>query len=1010
MARRGDIARAVAAAVMLAAVLVGLPALLVLGVGWPLPTAVPRLSHLADTVSGHRPLETPTVWKVLALALWLAWAQVLAAVVVELVALSRGALPRALPGLGLGHGLAAPLVAAIVVAWPTGGTRAAATPAPAAVARPRPPEVAVTPEPEPPPASSMPAPAVRATVDHVVQRRDNLWDLAERYLGDGHRAGELFELNRGRPQPDGEVLTDPGLLRPGWVLRVPARASAPLTSGAAVAGQQVTVQTGDTLWDLAAEHLGDGHRYHDLVALNRGRAQPDGQALTRADLIEPGWVLELPQATPPPRAASAQHQAPDTGVVSAEPSPLGTPGETELPAPPPSPAVIIQEQAPLGEGAETEPAIAEPPNQPAGEAPAEDDGDDVAQPVGPVGLLAGGVGTAGLVVLLNRRRRAQQRRRPRGRRLPPPEAPLVEAERALRAGTDIEASALVEAALRAAAVGSEGGLPPLRWVEAAADAVTLVVDSDRPAPPGFADDGRGRWRASASTPELDGLGQAAASPVPALVPVGATELGSEVLIDLESSAVTTVVGDAASTGGFLRATAVAAATAPWRDHARILLVGRGSELAEMADTDTTECLDDALDELERRADAAADALAELGCAGTAQARGRGFTPDAWTPLVVIATAPAQEHQLRRLIALARRPACGIAVVTVAPARSQVVGRAIEVDADGCLRIEGVDLALRPRRLDVDDVAVVTELLSSTEEPDAAPAAVEEPPPRTPLPAPVATGASALEALLSEVDVVVRVLGPVEAVRLSPDGEQRLAVPKQKSLEAIAYLALREGHVDRDDLQAALWPGGANSAKTFHNTIWGARKALGIDRDGAEAFPEPAGGLYWLSRRVVTDYGLFHELVSRAAELDHAEVAAALLAEALTLVQGEPFVGLGRGYCWVAPHAGIIVAQVVDAAEELAEMRLTAGDWRAAEWAARQGLRVFPCEERLYRLLMRCAHAAGSGSGVHRVFQELVTRLADPDDGVEPEDTVHPDTVALLDQLEASHSRPHRASA
>jgi DNA-binding SARP family transcriptional activator len=162
--------------------------------------------------------------------------------------------------------------------------------------------------------------------------------------------------------------------------------------------------------------------------------------------------------------------------------------------------------------------------------------------------------------------------------------------------------------------------------------------------------------------------------------------------------------------------------------------------------------------------------------------------------------------------------------------------------------------------------------------------------------------------------------------------------------------------------------------------------------------------------VVTDYALFHELTARADELDDPAAAATLLADALTLVRGEPFLGVGRGYAWVAPHSGLIVAQVVDAAEELAEMRLAARDWRAAEWAARQGLRVFPCEERLYRLLMRAAHAAGSMPGVHRAFQELAEAIADPDDGVEPEDTIHPETVTLLEELTGQRPRVGRASA
>lgn len=180
--------------------------------------------------------------------------------------------------------------------------------------------------------------------------------------------------------------------------------------------------------------------------------------------------------------------------------------------------------------------------------------------------------------------------------------------------------------------------------------------------------------------------------------------------------------------------------------------------------------------------------------------------------------------------------------------------------------------------------------------------------------------------------------------------------------------------------------------------------------GDELFPPPEGGRYELSPAVVTDYGLFCELVAEADETEDALAAADLLHEALTLVRGEPFTGVGRSYAWVGPHRGMIVAQVVDAAEELAEVRLASGDWRAAEWATRQGLRAFPSDERMYRLLMRTARAAGNVPGVHRVFRELCDVLADPELGVEPEDTVHPETIELLEELTGTRPREGRLGA
>ncbi len=56
----------------------------------------------------------------------------------------------------------------------------------------------------------------------------------------------------------------------------------------------VTVQRGDSLWRLARIHLGSGDRWREIYDLNRDRVQPDGRSLRNPDLIQIGWVLELP--------------------------------------------------------------------------------------------------------------------------------------------------------------------------------------------------------------------------------------------------------------------------------------------------------------------------------------------------------------------------------------------------------------------------------------------------------------------------------------------------------------------------------------------------------------------------------------------------------------------------------------------------------------------------------------------------------------------------------------------
>jgi hypothetical protein len=48
-----------------------------------------------------------------------------------------------------------------------------------------------------------------------------LFQIAKRFLGDGYRYPEIFWLNFGSEQADGERLEDPMTIRPGWILILP---------------------------------------------------------------------------------------------------------------------------------------------------------------------------------------------------------------------------------------------------------------------------------------------------------------------------------------------------------------------------------------------------------------------------------------------------------------------------------------------------------------------------------------------------------------------------------------------------------------------------------------------------------------------------------------------------------------------------------------------------------------------------------------------------------------------
>ena len=57
---------------------------------------------------------------------------------------------------------------------------------------------------------------------YTVQPGDFLWNIAVAHLGHGARWPVIFEANKGLPQSDGGALTDPNVIRIGWVLRIPA--------------------------------------------------------------------------------------------------------------------------------------------------------------------------------------------------------------------------------------------------------------------------------------------------------------------------------------------------------------------------------------------------------------------------------------------------------------------------------------------------------------------------------------------------------------------------------------------------------------------------------------------------------------------------------------------------------------------------------------------------------------------------------------------------------------------
>ncbi|HET6953502.1 MAG TPA: LysM peptidoglycan-binding domain-containing protein, partial [Acidimicrobiales bacterium] len=297
----GQWLRGAAAAVALLALLAGVPVALLRWGEWPI-TGMPSADQVRDLPGAVA--SDAAVIGVFTVALWAVWALFAVCVAAEAAAEVRGREAGRVRAAGPLQGLAGRLVATVAMTagslGPLAGgagavpalrpSTAASSPAPAAdeagaavpsvtpAAAPVAPLASGSPAPVPggPGGPAAPAePAAPSVVAITVGAGETAWGLAERHLGDGARWGEIWSLNQGRPQADGQAWNRPELLRPGWELALPvADAAAPPAVGA----DQIVVEPDDNPWSLAEAHLGDGKRWRELFALNRGRPQPDGGA------------------------------------------------------------------------------------------------------------------------------------------------------------------------------------------------------------------------------------------------------------------------------------------------------------------------------------------------------------------------------------------------------------------------------------------------------------------------------------------------------------------------------------------------------------------------------------------------------------------------------------------------------------------------------------------------------------------------------------------------------------
>jgi hypothetical protein len=502
----------------LLALVVGLPIVLWAAVGWPLPTSLPSLGDLQLALARDA-LPDDVLVKAVACVAWLAWAQFVACVAVELVAAVRGRVPARVPFAGPNQVLARRLVAAaLLVTWSAAGMARPASAATAAEARP----------------SGRPAATAEAT------------------------------------RSSGPIVADPSALAVDPDAR-PARAEVGASVAAEAGEERVYVvrprgpgRPRDTFWRIAEEHLGDPMRWRELWELNKGRELPDGRTLEDPDWIYPGCVLKMPAdavglpETRKARPAPAKPEAPETNGLAASDQLAEL--ATTLPRTLAADRVGITPAAARTTLSE-QPIAAEPLTVPV--------------------LAAGGLLSAGIAAALASLRGSQRRRRPTGRRIPVPPPALAEVELALRAAQEPETARYLDLALRALAAGLRAErrtLPDVLGVELTTARIDVLLAEPGTPPAGWSRAGSDerRWRLPGGVPvaALAAAADGIEPPLPELVTVGATDAGV-LMVNLAQPGLTMLRGGPMVVRRAVETLAVELATSVWADHFELVLAGFG---------------------------------------------------------------------------------------------------------------------------------------------------------------------------------------------------------------------------------------------------------------------------------------------------------------------------------------------------------------------------------------------------------------------------------------------------
>ncbi len=803
-------------------------------------------------------------------------------------------------------------------------------------------------------------------------------------------------------------------------------APAALTTQAETTSTVVVVHPGDCLWSLARHYLGAGERYPEIVRLNYGRHVGDRQVFTNPSLIEPGWHLLLPgtAGTGPGghRGATGQH----LGHPTADPhyrrrhraaggrraADSETPHDASAAAPPA--AGTAADQMGIQTSANPDPASARLP----------------AAAVFVTGALAGAVLTS-----LNRLRLRQRQYRRRGRRIALPANPdVLAAEQRLHAAAPeapLQTLRDALACLEAGILNAGQELPDIVGVHVTPEVLEVLLATPAadgpPAPYSISPGRQGMcWQLDLPATVTAPGRPAACHVLPGLMTAGATAAGY-LLLDLESLQVTSCDGPPALVDQVVATTATELATGQWSGWYDLIVVGC-DEIEPLRRAEYCATLDDALDLLESRCAAVAHRIAEHAPADVRELRLAEPDNEDWGLTILVSRAQPSAEQMTRLLHLAEDGAGGVAALVAGDPEAAdgrmaptVLQLAPDPDVpDGIVaNVVPLQITVRPRVLSGADYEAVGALFSFGAElddvgQDESPYLVYGAPPWIPQAAAMrphydtgtvrwaeddgteglsadagrARPASACDPTADSAGLGVKILGPFT---ISGCSEQ--LQPKQAELVLALALAAPAG-LSNSALCSMLGadPDHPKPTDAVRQIITRTRRRLGLASDGQEYIIHTGNGQYVLHPDASLDWSRFRELVGTGRADD--------LRMAVALIGGLPFTG--SYFWWIdIPLAETVRAELVDAAETLAELELATGSARAAARAARAGLLAEASAEQLWRAVMRAEHAAGNLAGVTEAWHRCLEAIEDIAPGGEP----HPDTAALYRQLTAG-ARQH----